>query len=99
MSSIKNANPSHQQCRKMNYLAIFVMTLMGYLLLTALINLLMAQKIPRKMPIIHDLVSVLIPARDEEKNIGNLLSDLKQLSNDNLKLLLATINPPTALPK
>ena len=72
----------------MNYLAIFVMTLMGYLLLTALINLLMVQKIPRKMPIIHDLVSVLIPARDEEKNIGNLLSDLKQLSNDNLEIIV-----------
>ena len=72
----------------MSYLALFVMTTMGYLLLTALVNLLLPQKIPRNKQLNHDLVSVLIPARDEEKNIGNLLSDLKQLSNDNLEIIV-----------
>lgn len=72
----------------MNYPALLVLTLMGYLLLTALINLMLAQKIPRKMPMIQDLVSVLIPARDEEKNIGQLLSDLQLMTADNLEIIV-----------
>ncbi len=72
----------------MNYPALLVLTLMGYLLLTALINLLLTQKIPRKMPIANNRVSVLIPARDEEKNIGNLLSDLQLMTADNLEIIV-----------
>ncbi|MEZ5104104.1 MAG: glycosyltransferase family 2 protein [Draconibacterium sp.] len=35
-----------------------------------------------------DLISVLIPARNEENNIGNLLSDLQQQSYSNIEVLV-----------
>lgn len=72
----------------MNYLALLVLAIMGYRLITALVNLLVPQKIPREKCVNHNLISILIPARDEEKNIGNLLSDLSLMTHDNLEIIV-----------
>jgi glycosyltransferase involved in cell wall biosynthesis len=53
---------------------IFAFTLLQ--LITALVNLIFSSKLPVRNFDYKPLVSVLIPARDEEKNIGNILDDI-----------------------
>lgn len=45
-------------------------------LIVALMNLLPGTTLPRSGALSGDLVSVLIPARNEEKNIGNIIQDI-----------------------
>ena len=63
----------------------------GFLLMqffTAWVNLLFWEK-PRKVSQKSGkLVSVLIPARNEEDNIGNILNDLKNADNKNLEIII-----------
>jgi len=57
---------------------VFAFTILQ--LITALANLIFSSKLPEGIINNLPLVSVLIPARDEEKNIGNILDDI--LSQD-----------------
>jgi glycosyltransferase involved in cell wall biosynthesis len=60
----------------MLYIAWFVFFITILQLLIALVNLLFRSKLPPGNKTDNPLVSVLIPARNEEKNIGNVLEDL-----------------------
>jgi glycosyltransferase involved in cell wall biosynthesis len=57
-------------------------------LVVALVNLLFRQPLPKPDSKFQPLVSVLIPARNEELNIGNLLSDLQQQSYKNIEVIV-----------
>lgn len=56
-------------------------------LLVSLINLVWAQKLTYAITV-DDMVSILIPARNEEKNIGELLNDLKKQAYPNIEILV-----------
>ncbi len=60
----------------MLYIAWFVFVFTILQLLIALVNLIFRSKLPEGNLEERPLVSILIPARDEEKNIGNILSDI-----------------------
>lgn len=57
-------------------------------LMVALVNLLSGQSLPHGSPENSHLVSILIPARNEEKNIGNLLDDLYQIDYNWIEILV-----------
>jgi len=61
----------------MIYLAYIVIAFTGIQLLVALMNVVFKQRLP-KSSAQEVLVSILIPARNEEKTIGKLLNDLQQ---------------------
>lgn len=70
------------------YLAYF---LFGFLILqfsVAIINLLFSQNFNRFLESQDDLVSILIPARNEEKNIANILNDLLQQNYQNIEIIV-----------
>ena len=73
----------------MIYLAYIVLAFTGIQLVTALMNVVLKQRLPKSdsdgTPV---LVSILIPARNEEKTIGNLLSDLQQQDYQNVKIFV-----------
>ena len=56
--------------------------------LVSLTNLLVERHIPESENSSSDLVSVLIPARNEENNIGNILSDLINQDHRNIEILV-----------
>jgi len=56
--------------------------------LVSLVNVLASHYVPEGESSQSPLVSVLIPARNEEKAIGYILSDLMQLSYQNLEILV-----------
>lgn len=72
------------------------MLILGYIVLVfttiqlfiSIANLLFHQPFPKKHKQNKTLVSVLIPARNEENNIGNLLSDLKKQNYSNIEILV-----------
>lgn len=72
----------------MVYLAIFILIFTAMQFTIALANLLFGQAFPKPDPNDKPLVSVLIPARNEEKNIGNLLSDLSAQDYQELEILV-----------
>lgn len=72
----------------MIYLAWFTMGLAFILFLVSFINVLANQYLPDYAISHKPLVSILIPARNEEDNIGSILSDLDQLSYRNLEILV-----------
>ncbi|MCU0456122.1 MAG: glycosyltransferase family 2 protein [Bacteroidales bacterium] len=57
-------------------------------LLVALMNLLPGAHLPKKTVKHHNLVSVLIPARNEESNIGTILRDLAEQDYSNIEILV-----------
>ncbi len=57
-------------------------------LLIAFSNLVFNQKLKRLEPAGTPLISVLIPARNEEKNIGNLLNDLLSQDYQNIEIIV-----------
>lgn len=57
-------------------------------LLVALMNLLPGAHLPKKAGIADNLVSVLIPARNEESNIGTILRDLTEQEYSNIEILV-----------
>lgn len=73
-----------------------MMTVAAYLLLAftvaqmlvALANLLTETRLPRTGKTSGSLVSVLIPARNEEKNIGNILSDLLSQEYSDIEIIV-----------
>lgn len=72
----------------MIYLAWFIFVFTIVQLLVAVSNLLFYQPLPGEQPSGNPLVSVLIPARNEEKNIGHLLADLQNQEYTNIEILV-----------
>ncbi len=72
----------------MIYLAYFILVFSGMQLLVALSNLFFKQELKQATGNFNGLVSVLIPARNEEKNIGNLLSDLQKQDYLNIEIIV-----------
>ena len=69
-------------------LAYIVLTFTGIQLIVALVNLLSETIIPPASGVSKKLVSVLIPARNEEKNIGLMLDDLLSQDYGNLEIIV-----------
>jgi glycosyltransferase involved in cell wall biosynthesis len=72
----------------MIYLAWFILifTLVQFLVATA--NLVFLQRFPKINQVSNMLVSVLIPARNEENNIGNLLTGLQNQDYKNIEIII-----------
>jgi len=71
----------------MEYLAGFILVFLTIRTLISLANLLSGLHLPNENPISTPKVSVLIPARNEEKNIGKLLSALQQQDYPELEVI------------
>ncbi|TNF42732.1 MAG: glycosyltransferase, partial [Bacteroidetes bacterium] len=65
---------------------IFVFTLLQFAV--AIVNLAFPQRLPSSNSGFNNLVSVLIPARNEEKNIPTLLNDLISHDYRNIEILV-----------
>ncbi len=72
----------------MNYIAWFVLIFTLLQFLVAFANLLFLQRFQKSNKNSNQLVSVLIPARNEENNIGNLLSDLQKQDYKNIEIIV-----------
>lgn len=69
-------------------LAYIILAFTAIQLLAALMNLLPGATLLKKADPSADLVSVLIPARNEENNIGNLLHDLSSQEYQNIEIIV-----------
>jgi len=76
----------------MIYIAIFVLVFTLIQLLVALTNLLTKTHLPSSGINSDHLVSILIPARNEEKNIGNILKDIKSQNYNNIEVIIFNDN-------
>jgi len=72
----------------MIYIACFIFGFLILQLIIACINLIFVQKFDKNTENQNDLVSVLIPARNEEKNVANLLNDLLQQNYQNIEIIV-----------
>jgi glycosyltransferase involved in cell wall biosynthesis len=72
----------------MKYLAILVFVFTGMQLVVALVNIIFRQKLRKSNDECNNLVSILIPARNEEKNIGNLLDDILAQDYQNFEIMV-----------
>lgn len=72
----------------MEYLAGFILVFLAIRTLISLVNLLSRLHLPNENPISTPKVSVLIPARNEEKNIGKLLAALQQQDYPELEVIV-----------
>ena len=72
----------------MIYLAYSIFAFSLVQLLVALVNLLFKQGFSKKRTEFSGLVSILIPARNEEKNIGNLLKDIQNQDYTNIEVIV-----------
>lgn len=72
----------------MIYLACFVLAFTALQLLTSLINLLFREKPAKRFLQNSPLVSILIPARNEEQNIRNILQDLVLQDYKNIEIIV-----------
>lgn len=73
----------------MTVIAIIVLTSAVVQLFVAFSNLIFMEQLLEKSDVVEDnLVSVLIPARNEEKNIGRLLVELQRQDYTNLEILV-----------
>lgn len=71
-----------------HWLGYIVLAFTGIQLIVALINLLSETHIPYSASATGSMVSVLIPARNEAKNIGAILNDLLQQSYWNMEIIV-----------
>ncbi len=71
----------------MEYLAYIVAGFTIVQLLISLFNLIFNQKLSKPTEL-NDLVSVIIPARDEENNINHILSDLQMQDYHNIEVIV-----------
>ncbi len=69
-------------------LAYIVIVFTAIQLLTALMNLLPGTTLPKSGELSGELVSVLIPVRNEENNIGNILQDLLIQDYKNIEIIV-----------
>ena len=81
----------------MIYLACFIIAFSLIQLLVAVSNLLFNVKLEQANCNFDGLVSVLIPARNEEKNIGKLLGDLQKQDYATIEIVVLTTNRLTKL--
>ena len=72
----------------MIYLAYFVLAFTAIQLLVSISNLLFRERLKKGRLNSLSLVSVLIPARNEEKNITNILKDLLNQEYDNIEIIV-----------
>jgi glycosyltransferase involved in cell wall biosynthesis len=73
----------------MIYFCYFIFLFLLVRLLIALVNLLTFCYLPDKTSLISSpKVSILVPARNEEQNIGNLLNQLSEFSYMNLEIII-----------
>lgn len=72
----------------MDILAIILFAFLFLRTIIALVNNLFQVHLPEAVPSYYPKVSILIPARNEEKNIGNLLNDLKRLDYPKLEIIV-----------
>jgi len=72
----------------MIYLAYFVLVFSIIQLLVAFVNLVFRQNFSKEIANYSGLVSVLIPARNEEKNIDNILNDLLHQDYHNIEIIV-----------
>lgn len=72
----------------MGYLAgiVFVFVLIQWV--HAMINLVFYQRVHRSATPYHDLVSILIPARNEEENMAALLTSLRKITGKNIEIIV-----------
>ncbi len=72
----------------MIYVAYFVFTFVIIQFIIAVVNLLFIQQFDGKVSNQNELVSVLIPVRNEEENIGNILSDIINQKYQNIEVIV-----------
>jgi len=72
----------------MIYLAYIVTGFTLIQLIIAVINLLTRVKPGKEAPLYDPLISILIPARNEQENIGNILNDLSGQDYRNLEIIV-----------
>lgn len=72
----------------MVYLAYISFLFLGMQLLNVVLNLLFKQRIKNSRAENKELISVLIPARNEETNISSILSDLQKYKNEHLEIIV-----------
>lgn len=73
----------------MSEIAVYALIIFTFIrFLVSVINVLSPLYLPNKSEKGNELVSVLIPARDEEKNLPGLLSDLTKQEHSNLEILV-----------
>jgi len=72
----------------MIYLGYFVLVFSVIQLLVAFVNILFRQNFSRVKTNYSELVSVLIPARNEENNIANILHDLQNQYYQNIEIIV-----------
>jgi glycosyltransferase involved in cell wall biosynthesis len=72
----------------MEIIAYLSVSYLAVRLIIAAINMLTGQSLTRAYPGISPRVSILIPARNEERNIGHLLNGLQKLDYDNFEILV-----------
>lgn len=72
----------------MQYLAYISFAFLAFQLCNALVNYLFCQKIHQTSLPGNEQISVLIPARNEEENIGALLNDIGKIKNPHLEILV-----------
>ena len=72
----------------MQYWAYISLGFLGLQLLNVVINFIFRQTIAKTEVKNSDLISILVPARNEEVNIGGLLEALRKTPNDNIEILV-----------
>jgi glycosyltransferase involved in cell wall biosynthesis len=72
----------------MTILAYIILAFTLIQLLVALINLISETSLPKKIIQSSELVSVMIPARNEENKIGNILQDLIKQDYSNIEIIV-----------
>jgi chlorobactene glucosyltransferase len=72
----------------MTLIAWFILIFTILQMLVALTNFLIGSNLPETGRNYDDMVSVLIPARNEENNIGNILEDLIKQDHNNIEIIV-----------
>jgi len=72
----------------MLYWAYISLTFVAFQFINALLNFVFPQKIKETPPLNNVLISLLIPARNEEKNIKSLLDNLLKLPTQNIEIIV-----------
>ena len=72
----------------MTLIACLILIFTFLQMVVAMMNLLIERNLPDSDTTSEDLVSVLIPARNEEKNIGNILNDLINQDHRNIEIIV-----------
>lgn len=72
----------------MLYLAYISIGFVVFQLANTVLNFIFSQTIKKNAPLRNEQISVLIPARNEEHNIRNILADLQKMKNDKLEIIV-----------